>query len=56
MPSDGIACNVVGAHDQLMHLRVASIFITLIGSSSGALFPVLAKRSPRLHVPKCLFE
>lgn len=56
MSSDGSACNIVGARDQFMHLRVASIFIILIGSSSGALFPVLAKRSSWLHVPKGLFD
>ncbi|EDR14053.1 ZIP-like iron-zinc transporter [Laccaria bicolor S238N-H82] len=56
MSSDGSACNVVDARDQFMHLRVASIFIILIGSSSGALFPVLAKRSSWLHVPKSVFD
>lgn len=37
-------------------LRVASIFIILIGSTFGALFPVVAKRSTWLHVPKSIFE
>lgn len=49
-------CSTVDARDQFNHLRIASIFIVLIGSCSGALFPVLAKRSSWLHVPKAVFD
>ena len=42
-------------HDY-MNLRIAAIFIILIGSTGGALFPVLARRSKWLHVPKSVFE
>ena len=54
--ADASACTTVDARDQFNHLRIASIFIVLIGSCSGALFPVLAKRSSWLHVPKAVFE
>ncbi|KAG6813873.1 hypothetical protein H0H92_006280 [Tricholoma furcatifolium] len=37
-------------------LRIASVFIILFGSTCGALFPVLAKRSTWLHVPKGVFK
>ncbi|TFK74958.1 ZIP zinc/iron transport family [Pluteus cervinus] len=42
--------------DDFLHLRIASIFIILIGSLAGASFPVLAKRSSWLHVPKSVFD
>ncbi|TFK39931.1 ZIP-like iron-zinc transporter [Crucibulum laeve] len=42
--------------DSLMGLRIASIFVILIGSTGGAVFPVLAKRSKWLHVPKAVFD
>ena len=42
-------------HDY-MNLRIAAIFIILIGATGGALFPVLARRSKWLHVPKSVFE
>lgn len=49
-------CSLLPAPENLIHLRVASIFIILVGSSSGALFPVLARRSSCLRVPKAVFE
>ncbi|KAF8159626.1 ZIP-like iron-zinc transporter [Crassisporium funariophilum] len=49
-------CGLGGGSDTFFNLRVASIFIILIGSSCGALFPVLAKRSSWLHVPKSAFD
>jgi len=53
---DTLNCGSGGGADTYFSLRVASIFIILIGSSCGALFPVLAKRSSWLHVPKGVFE
>jgi len=53
---DTFNCGSGGGADTYFSLRVASIFIILIGSSCGALFPVLAKRSSWLHVPKGVFE
>ncbi|GLB41876.1 putative ZIP Zinc transporter [Lyophyllum shimeji] len=49
-------CRSGGGAEDLLGLRVASIFIILVGSSSGALFPVLARRSSWLHVPKAVFD
>ena len=46
----------VGAND-FTALRIAAIFIILVGSSFGALFPVFARRSRLKHViPKAAFE
>ncbi|KIK63353.1 hypothetical protein GYMLUDRAFT_72072 [Collybiopsis luxurians FD-317 M1] len=42
--------------DYLLGLRIASIFIIYVGSSFGALFPVLARRSKFINVPKSLFD
>lgn len=56
MDMEPINCGPGGGADSMLHLRIAAIFIILIGSSSGALFPVLAKRSSWLHVPKSVFE
>jgi zinc transporter 1/2/3 len=49
-------CGDGGGADNFRGLRIASVFIILIGSTSGALFPVLAQRSSWLHVPKAIFE
>ncbi|KAF8159587.1 ZIP-like iron-zinc transporter [Crassisporium funariophilum] len=49
-------CGSGGGSDADFNLRIASIFIILVGSSTGALFPVLAKRSSWLHVPKGVFD
>jgi solute carrier family 39 (zinc transporter), member 1/2/3 len=51
------SCNGVPDHsDELMGLRIASIFVILIGSSLGALFPILARRASWLKVPRSVFE
>ncbi|KAL1748195.1 Zinc/iron permease [Schizophyllum fasciatum] len=39
-----------------MHLRIAAIFVILVGATGGALFPVLAKRSRWLTVPPSMFN
>lgn len=49
-------CGQGGGNDSMFGLRVASVFVILVGSTSGALFPVVAKRSSWLHVPKSIFE
>ncbi|KAF8967704.1 ZIP-like iron-zinc transporter [Flammula alnicola] len=56
MDTAGLNCGSGGGSDANLNLRVASIFVILVGSCSGALFPVLAKRSPWLHVPKSVFD
>ncbi|KAF4593376.1 high-affinity Zn(2+) transporter zrt1 [Pleurotus pulmonarius] len=54
--ADEINCGSGGGADTLFGLRVASIFIIMVGSTAGALFPVLARRSSWLHVPKSMFD
>ena len=54
--SDAVDCGSGGGDDSSFGLRIASVFIILAGSMAGALFPVLAKRSSWLHVPKLVFE
>ncbi|KAG1842171.1 ZIP-like iron-zinc transporter [Suillus subalutaceus] len=49
-------CGSGGGATTYPQLRIASVFVILIGSMSGALFPVLAKRSSWLHVPKAVFD
>ncbi|KAF7300914.1 ZIP-like iron-zinc transporter [Mycena kentingensis (nom. inval.)] len=48
----------VGVHnsESLLGLRIASVFIMLVCATGGALFPVLARRSTWLHVPKSVFD
>ena len=54
--SAAVECGSGGGDDSSFGLRIASVFIILVGSTSGALFPVLAKRSSWLNVPKPIFE
>ncbi|KZP30637.1 ZIP-like iron-zinc transporter [Athelia psychrophila] len=54
--SDDLNCGSGGGSQKYFQLRIASIFIILIGSTAGATFPVLAARSSWLHVPKGLFD
>ncbi|KAF8623214.1 hypothetical protein AX15_006452 [Amanita polypyramis BW_CC] len=49
-------CGSGGGSDSYTGLRIASIFIILVGSTGGALFPVLAKRSTYLHMPRAVFD
>jgi len=54
--SDSSNCGSGGGATTYPQLRIASVFIILIGSMSGALFPVLAERSQFIHVPKGVFN
>ncbi|KAF7293072.1 hypothetical protein MIND_01206600 [Mycena indigotica] len=57
MSSESVSeCESIDNGDTFLGLRVASVFIILLCSTSGALFPVLAVRSKWLHVPKALFD
>ncbi|KAF8239348.1 ZIP zinc/iron transport family [Tricholoma matsutake] len=51
-----VNCGSGGGADTYHGLRIASVFIILVGSTCGALFPVLARRSSWLHVPKGIFD
>jgi zinc transporter 1/2/3 len=49
-------CGNIANEDTHFQLRVASIFIVLVTSSSGALLPVVASRIKALAVHKSVFE
>ncbi|KAH7922321.1 ZIP zinc/iron transport family [Leucogyrophana mollusca] len=49
-------CSSGGGANTYTNLRIASVFIILASSSFGALFPVIARRTSWLHVPKGVFE
>ena len=51
-----VNCGEGGGDDAYLGLRIASVFIILVGSTFGALFPVLAKRAKWLTIPKSVFE
>lgn len=54
--TDAINCGSGGGSDTSFGIRIASVFIILTTSMTGALFPVLAKRTTWLRVPKPVFE
>lgn len=54
--AEEVNCGSGGGADTYLGLRVASIFVIMAGSSFGALFPVLARRTRFLNVPTGLFE
>lgn len=49
-------CGNGGGADTYTSLRIASIFVILVTSASGAFFPVIAKRTKWLKVPVGVFE
>lgn len=49
-------CSSGGGAFTYTGLRIASIFIIMVTSLFGALFPVLAKRSSWLKVPTAVFK
>ncbi|KAF8217057.1 ZIP-like iron-zinc transporter [Mycena galopus ATCC 62051] len=49
-------CTAVRNPNTYLQLRVASVFIVLVCATIGTLFPVLARRSTWLHVPKGVFD
>lgn len=55
---DGVYCGSGGGADSYYPLRVASIFIIMATSGSGALFPVLASRTKWLssRMPGWVYE
>ncbi|KAJ7848313.1 ZIP-like iron-zinc transporter [Mycena leptocephala] len=54
--STELECGNLDNGETYLGLRVASVFVILVCATTGTLFPVLAKRSTSLHVPKSLFE
>ncbi|KAM6497018.1 ZIP-like iron-zinc transporter [Amanita muscaria] len=53
---DDSSCGPGGGADTYFGLRVASVFIVMVGSMSGAFFPVLARRSSWLRVPDAVWD
>lgn len=54
---DDASCNPGGGADTYFGLRIASVFIILVGSLFGAGFPVLAARyNTIIKVPHAMFE
>ncbi|XP_006461790.1 hypothetical protein AGABI2DRAFT_118644 [Agaricus bisporus var. bisporus H97] len=53
---DEVACGSGGGDDRFLGLRIASIFIVLACSSFGATFPIIAKNTACLHLPKSAFD
>ncbi|KIK78402.1 hypothetical protein PAXRUDRAFT_36647 [Paxillus rubicundulus Ve08.2h10] len=56
MSSSDLNCGNGGGADSHTSLRIASVFVVLIGSSFGALFPVLAKKTRWMKVPDVVFN
>ncbi|KAJ7509065.1 ZIP-like iron-zinc transporter [Mycena galericulata] len=54
--SSNSECGNLDNPDTYLGLRVASVFIILFCGTCGTLFPVLAKKSTWLHVPKPVFD
>jgi zinc transporter 1/2/3 len=54
--STELECGNLDNAETYLGLRVASVFVILVCATTGTLFPVLAKRSTSLHVPKSWFE
>ena len=53
---DEPSCSDGGGADTYFHLRIGSVFVVLVTSTGGALFPLLAKRSTKINLPGYLFE
>ena len=55
---DVLNCGSGGGDTGDLHLRILSIFVILVGSMCGALFPVLARRTKflRHHIHKAVFD
>ncbi|KZT25203.1 ZIP-like iron-zinc transporter [Neolentinus lepideus HHB14362 ss-1] len=54
--ADGTYCGSGGGANTYFGLRIASVFIIMACSTFGALFPVLARRTKWLNIPKPAFE
>jgi len=50
------SCGSIDNIDQLLHLRIASVFIILVSSTTTTLFPILAKRSTVIPVPDLAYD
>ncbi|KAJ7625642.1 ZIP-like iron-zinc transporter [Roridomyces roridus] len=50
------SCGATNNGDTFLGLRIASVFIVWFCATAGTLFPVLARRSKWLRVPKSVFD
>lgn len=54
--SDQVQCGDVNNEVSLFGVRVASVFVILVTSMTGAFFPVLTRKSKIVAVPEIVFE
>lgn len=54
--SDSDACAKDGRYNGSLGLRIGSIFVILVTSLFGTLFPVVTKRIPSLNVPSFIYD
>ncbi|TFK26229.1 ZIP zinc/iron transport family [Coprinopsis marcescibilis] len=50
------SCEFEAEEHDYMSLRIAAVFVLLVGSTLGALFPVIARRASFIHIPKAVFD
>ncbi|KAG9093133.1 hypothetical protein FRC06_011656, partial [Ceratobasidium sp. 370] len=55
MDGEPLQCGAIENEDTHLKMRIASIFIILVTSSAGALFPVIASRVKSMAVHKSIF-
>ncbi|EGP92336.1 uncharacterized protein MYCGRDRAFT_66160 [Zymoseptoria tritici IPO323] len=55
MDSATVSCDTGNAYDGRIGLRVSALFVILVGSTLGAVFPVFAARHPGVGVPEWAF-
>ncbi|KAF1841714.1 Zip-domain-containing protein [Cucurbitaria berberidis CBS 394.84] len=54
-PNEPVRCSSENDYDGRMGIRISSIFVILVGSMFGAIFPVFAKRMQSRLVPNWVF-
>ncbi|CAG8957225.1 hypothetical protein HYFRA_00009427 [Hymenoscyphus fraxineus] len=55
VPTVEVECGTGNEYDGRLGLRISSIFVIGVGSMLGALLPIAAARTKRMHVPKLAF-
>ncbi|KAI9768744.1 MAG: hypothetical protein M1840_004739 [Geoglossum simile] len=55
MSDQPVACDAGNEYDGRMGLRVSALFVVLVGSMFGVLFPIAAHRYKKLGVPEWVF-
>ncbi|KAI9780162.1 MAG: hypothetical protein M1839_006999 [Geoglossum umbratile] len=55
MSEQPVACDAGNEYDGRMGLRISAVFVVLVGSMFGAIFPIIANRYEKLGVPGWVF-